>query len=50
MKIAITYELESASGHKILHGVTAKSLEEAEKACQEIEKAGYKLLDVTREE
>ena len=50
MKIAITYELESANGSKVTHGVIAKSLEEAEEICQKIEKVGYKLLDVTREE
>lgn len=50
MKIYITYELETAYGHKDVHGAVAHSLKEAEELCQAIEKTGYKILDVTREE
>ena len=50
MKIAITYEMETAYGHKVVHGTTAYTLKEADELCQSIEKIGYKILDVTREE
>lgn len=50
MKIAITYEVETAYGHKVVHGVFARTLKEAEELCQSMEKLGYKILDVTREE
>lgn len=50
MKIAITYEVETAYGHKVTKGAFAYTPEEAEELCQSIEKIGYKILDVTREE
>lgn len=50
MKIVITYSLKSAAGVDIVKGCVAYSLKEAEELCQAIEKVGYKILDVTREE
>lgn len=50
MKISITYEIETAYGHKRTHGVVAHTFKDAEELCQNIEKLGCKILDVTREE
>ena len=50
MKIVITYEVESALGHKVKRGAVAYTFVEAEELCRSVERVGYKLLDVTREE
>lgn len=50
MLISITYEYTTANGWKRQKTICTASLDEANKKCNEIENAGYKIVDVTREE
>lgn len=50
MVIYIEYELETASGQKARHYIHVYSLKQAEETCKTIEKVGYKITMVCREE
>ena len=45
--IEITYELLTANGNPIQRTIFVQTLGEAEYECQNIERVGYKLIDVT---
>lgn len=49
MRIIVTYNVPTAHGFWDTKQMTARSLQEADAICSLIEKAEYRLVDVTRD-